>query len=63
MLKKLRKEDETFDFDLFLWLRGKLSSVAEPVPQTAVQVSSAEEEAQKMSRFLSGLPKLEQYRH
>lgn len=43
----------------FLWLRGKLSSVAEPVPQTAVQVSSAEEEAQKMSRFLSGLPELE----
>lgn len=43
----------------FLWLRGKITSVAEPVPQTAAQVSSAEAEANEMARFLDGLPELE----
>lgn len=41
------------------WITGKSATAAEPVPQTAAQVSSAETEAKEMARFLDGLPELE----
>lgn len=44
----------------YLWItHAHLSSITDPAPQTAEQVSSVERETELMSRFLEGLPDLE----